>query len=121
MLFAASTLLLALGVMSGAFGAHVLKDKLTPGDLEIYNKAVLYQLVHALGIGMTALIALTQGDLAQAATRAGNLLLLGIVIFSGSLYLLVLTDTRWLGAITPIGGTIMIASWIYLSWVIIKS
>ena len=117
----ASTLLLATGVMFGAFGAHALRDRLPATDLDIYNKAVMYQLIHALGIGMIALLGMTQLDLQSACLRGGAILLAGTIIFSGSLYLLVLTDTRWLGAITPIGGTLMIAGWLMLTWSIYRS
>ena len=70
-LMLASTLLLATGVMLGAFGAHALRDRLPAADLEIYNKAVLYQLIHALGIGMVALLGMTQLDLQPACIRPG--------------------------------------------------
>jgi uncharacterized membrane protein YgdD (TMEM256/DUF423 family) len=115
-----SALLLAAGVALGAFGAHGLKDKLISADMEIYNKAVLYHLIHALGIGMVALSAMARSELEGAAVRGGALLLIGVLIFSGSLYLLVLTNTRWLGAITPIGGTLLIAGWLTLAWSILR-
>lgn len=112
---------MAAGVAMGAFGAHALKTRLTPGDMEIYQKAVLYQITHALGIGMVALIGLTKAELAQSSLLAGSVLLAGVAIFSGSLYLLVLTDTRWLGAITPIGGSLLIAGWLILSFALLKT
>ena len=105
--------LAALAVAAGAFGAHGLKARVSPADLVIWETAARYHLVHAL-----ALVAL--GVLGAAAPRtrltwAGRLLTAGTLVFSGSLYLLVATGTRWLGAITPIGGTALIAGWLALA------
>jgi uncharacterized membrane protein YgdD (TMEM256/DUF423 family) len=97
-----------LAVALGAFGAHVLKEPLARNaTTEIWNKAVLYHFVHAL-----ALLVLATMPAARRAARA--LLLAGIVIFSGSLYALALTNIRWLGAITPIGGLCFLAGWFCL-------
>ena len=97
-----------LAVALGAFGAHALKATLQSSDmLDVWNKAVLYHLVHAV-----ALVALA---LSGAGNRATYFLLLaGIVLFSGSLYTIALTNVRWLGAITPFGGLCFLAGWAWL-------
>ena len=96
-----------VAVAAGAFGAHGLRGVLTPERFETFEVAVRYQMYHAL-----AILAAVLFDAPQAAW----LFFAGVVIFSGSLYLLVLTDTRWLGAITPIGGLCFLAGWIALAW-----
>ena len=97
-----------LAVALGAFGAHALKATLqSSGMLDAWNKAVLYHLVHAV-----AMVALA---LAGAGNRASYFLLAaGIVLFSGSLYAMALTNVRWLGAITPLGGLCFLAGWAWL-------
>jgi uncharacterized membrane protein YgdD (TMEM256/DUF423 family) len=97
-----------LAVALGAFGAHALKATLqTSGMLDAWNKAVLYHLVHAV-----ALVALA---LYGAGNRATYFLLAaGILLFSGSLYTMALTNVRWLGAITPFGGLCFLAGWAWL-------
>ena len=97
-----------LAVALGAFGAHALKATLqSSGMLDAWNKAVLYHLVHAV-----ALVALA---LAGAGNRASYFLLAaGIVLFSGSLYAMALSNVRWLGAITPLGGVCFLAGWAWL-------
>jgi len=102
---------MALGVAAGAFGAHALRDKIPPSDLLIWEKAVLYHLVH----GLAAILALAFVAHVASAERIAVLFLCGILVFSGSLYTLVLTNTRWLGAITPIGGTAFIVAWFMLA------
>src|SRR5438105_3871245 len=103
---AAALCLLAVGL--GAFGAHALKSTLQDhGMLDVWNKAVLYHFLHALALAGLAL------------HGAGNriayyLIAAGIVFFSGSLYALALTNARWLGAITPIGGLCFLAGWAWL-------
>ena len=97
-----------VAVALGAFGAHALKATLqTSGMLDVWNKAVLYHLVHAV-----ALVALA---LHGGGNRAVYLFLAaGIVFFSGSLYTMALTNVRWLGAITPLGGLCFLAGWAWL-------
>jgi uncharacterized membrane protein YgdD (TMEM256/DUF423 family) len=104
---AAITLL--MGVGAGAFGAHGLKRFVAPDMLAIWHTAVLYQMVH--GLGMLLLVALAARFPSPLLNYAGYLMLAGIIVFSGSLYLLVLTGTRWLGAITPLGGTAFLVAW----------
>lgn len=101
----------ALAVAFGAFGAHGLKGRVSPDDLTIFETAVRYHAWHALALLGCACLptGLKRIGLAVA------LLLAGTVVFSGSLYLLVLLDVRWLGAITPIGGTLLIAGWTALA------
>jgi uncharacterized membrane protein YgdD (TMEM256/DUF423 family) len=98
-----------LAVALGAFGAHALKATLeASGMLDAWNKAVIYHLVHAV-----ALVALA---LAGAGNRASYFLLAGgILLFSGSLYLMALTNVRWLGAITPLGGVCFLAGWAWMA------
>ena len=102
------------GVMIGAFGAHGLKALLTPDQLAIYHTGVDYQFVHALALLLLG--ALAQHQTPKAWQLAATLFIAGVFFFSGSLYLLVLTDISWLGAITPIGGTSFIAGWAALLW-----
>ena len=102
------------GVMIGAFGAHGLKALLTADQLAIYHTGIDYQFVHALALLLLG--ALAQHQTPKAWQLAATLFIAGVFIFSGSLYLLVLTDTSWLGAITPIGGMSFIAGWAALLW-----
>jgi uncharacterized membrane protein YgdD (TMEM256/DUF423 family) len=107
---AAGALLAALGVGLGAFGAHTLKARLGPAALGWWETAVQYQMWHAIG-----LVAL--GALGGERMRApASLLVAGIAIFCGSLYVMALTDMRWLGAVTPLGGVLMIAGWLLAAW-----
>lgn len=111
---AIGAILMALGVMLGAFGAHALKDRLDAYSLDVYQKAVFYHFIHALGI---LIVARTQ----SASNTVCALLLAGIVLFSGSLYLLALTGTRALGAITPFGGLAFIAAWLLLAYHLLRT
>jgi uncharacterized membrane protein YgdD (TMEM256/DUF423 family) len=99
-----------LAVMLGAFGAHALRAKLTPDLLVVYNTAVQYHFWHALGLVAVGIVAIHLP--ASAPLKwAGWLMFTGVLVFSGSLYLLAITGARWLGAIAPIGGTAFILSW----------
>lgn len=100
----------ALGVVAGAFAAHALKDRLDASDLNAFEVGVDYQIYHA--IALLALAALP-GNLWESRTirAAAWLWLAGILCFSGSLYGLAFTDWRWLGPVTPLGGTAFIAGW----------
>ena len=109
----------AVGVGAGAFGAHALEGSVSADRMATFETAVLYHLIHALALVATGL-ALRSGA-GPPAGWAGGAFLAGIVLFSGSLYLLVLTDTGWLGAITPIGGVAFIAGWILLAWSVYTS
>lgn len=103
-----------LGVAAGAFGAHGLKSRLTPEMLAVFETGVRYQLVHALAL-LAVAWACTRWP-GRAASAAGFLFLSGIVVFSGSLYLLALTGVRSFGAVTPIGGVAFLAGWACLAW-----
>jgi uncharacterized membrane protein YgdD (TMEM256/DUF423 family) len=102
-----------LSVTAGAFGAHALRDRLTPEFLAVFETATRYQLYHAMALFAAA----------WAANRwpgvlprwAGWCFVVGTVLFSGSLYALALTRTRWLGAITPVGGLAFLAGWLCLA------
>ena len=113
-LFASGAIAALLGVVLGAFGAHALRDRLTPDLLAVYETGVRYHFYHAFGLLAAAYAAARWPD--GAATVAGWLFIAGIVLFSGSLYLLAVTNTRWLGAITPLGGVAFIAGWAALAW-----
>lgn len=106
---------MALGVILGAFGAHGLKNKLTPDLLAVYQTGVEYHLYHALGLILVGVL-INQFPQVAGLHTGGWLLLAGIVIFSGSLYVLAISGIRWLGAITPIGGTAFIAGWLWVAW-----
>lgn len=104
-----AALILLIGVGAGAFGAHGLKRVIAPELLTVWQTAVLYQLVH--GLGMLAIAALGARFGSPLLSYAGTLMLAGVVVFSGSLYVLALTGTKWLGAITPLGGLAFIVAW----------
>ena len=103
-----------LGVALGAFGAHALRERLSPEDLAIFETGVRYQMYHALALFAVAWAASRWPG--TAVNAAGWMFIVGVLIFSGSLYALVLTDTRWLGAITPLGGVALILGWGLLAW-----
>lgn len=103
-----------LGVALGAFGAHGLKSVLSPQDMQIYQTAVHYQLIHAL-LGVA--IGILRGTDAEnrALIWSGRLLFTGLILFPGSLYLLLLTGHRSFGMVTPVGGTAWLAAWLLLA------
>ena len=108
----AGSLLSMLSVVLGAFGAHYLKNTLDDYSLSVFQTGVLYQFFHSVGILVLVLLSKSIDNL--------NLDLsiwfftLGIILFSGSLYLLAITGLKWLGAITPIGGMFFILGWMFL-------
>jgi len=106
---------LGLAVILGAFGAHGLRGKLDAYSMGIYERAVFYHFIHAIGLLVVPVLARMEALRPSAATLVCALLAAGVLIFSGSLYLLALTGTRWLGAITPIGGLCFIAAWLVLA------
>ncbi|MFA7669740.1 MAG: DUF423 domain-containing protein [Burkholderiaceae bacterium] len=110
---AIASLLLMLGVGTGAFGAHGLKAHVGVDMLAVWHTAVLYQFVHALGL--LAIAALRPLLHQRLSTAAALFLLAGILIFSGSLYALVLSGVGVLGAITPIGGVCFMIGWLLLT------
>ncbi len=111
---AIGSFLMALSILTGAFGAHGLKDVLDAYGHEVYHKAFFYHLVHALGIILVVILANEKLVSEQSVKKILPFFLLGIFLFSGSLYTLALTGMKWLGAITPFGGTAFILGWIWL-------
>ena len=97
------------GVAMGAFGAHGLRARLTVEAMQIFHTAVLYHLVHALGLFAVAWA--WERKPAAEIQLAGGAISLGLVIFCGSLYLLAVTGVKWLGAVTPVGGLCFLAGW----------
>lgn len=112
----AGALSAALAVAAGAFGAHGLRDLVTPDRLATFETAARYQVYHALAMLAVGLLLGREAGDARRLRWAGGLFLAGTVIFAGSLYGLVLTDTPWLGAVTPLGGVAFIAGWLALAW-----
>jgi uncharacterized membrane protein YgdD (TMEM256/DUF423 family) len=110
----------ALVVMLGAFGAHGLKAKLTAEMLAVYQTGVHYHLFHALGLLAVGLVASQIADSVWL-KWSGWLMLVGIILFSGSLYVLSVSGLRWLGMVTPFGGVAFIAAWIVFVIAIAKS
>ena len=99
-----------LAVAFGAFGAHVLKARIAPDLMSVYRTGVEYHFYHALGLILVGLAAFQLPGSARL-RAAGWTMLAGMVLFSGSLYLLALTGLRWLGAITPLGGAAFLFAW----------
>ena len=118
LLLGSLAMMFAVGL--GAFGAHGLKDKLSADMLAVYRTGVDYHFYHALGLLALGMIAahLPESDLVK---WSGALMAAGIVLFSGSLYLLALTGTRWLGAITPLGGAAWIVAWALLAAALLRT
>jgi uncharacterized membrane protein YgdD (TMEM256/DUF423 family) len=112
--FTVGSLTAFLAVGLGAFGAHALKDRLSPDMLTIFEVGVRYQMYHAFGL-LAVAWATTRWPESHL-NAAGWAFIVGIVIFSGSLYLLSITGIRWLGAITPIGGLALLLGWAILVW-----
>lgn len=106
----AGTLLAGSAVLFGAFGAHALRSLLTDQQLGWWQTGVQYQMWHALGLLAIAALDIHGGRVIALLLGGGALL------FSGSLYLMALTDARWLGAVTPLGGSAMILGWILFAW-----
>lgn len=108
-----------LAVALGAFGAHLLKEKLSPELLTIFEVGVRYQMYHAFGLIAVAW-ALAQFPGANIVVP-GWLFIAGTIVFSGSLYALSVTGARWLGAVTPIGGLCFLAGWAWFAWGVWRS
>ena len=111
-ILAALNLMVAVG--AGAFGAHGLKRLVTPELLSVWQTGVLYHLIHGLGLFIIALLGARFGS--PLLSAAGVVMFVGIVLFSGSLYVLTLTGKGWLGAVTPFGGTAFLAAWAMVAW-----
>jgi len=116
---AAGSLYGLIGVLLGAFGAHALSARLTPELQAVWHTAVQYQFYHALALLAVGILA-RQGFAGASVTTATVCFALGTLIFSGSLYVLALSGVRWLGAITPIGGVLLIVGWAGLLAAIVR-
>jgi uncharacterized membrane protein YgdD (TMEM256/DUF423 family) len=118
---ATGSLLAFLSVAFGAFGAHILKAHLSAQALSVYETGVRYQMYHSLGLILIGLLALTvlHGS-ASLMSWAGGLMILGIVLFSGSLYALSISGVRLFGIITPFGGVAFLAAWAMVAIAAIK-
>ncbi len=110
-----AALLLVAAVAAGAFGAHALKTRLADDLMAVYQTAVQYHFVHALGLLALAIVIGQRPD-SSALVAAAWLLVAGIVLFSGSLYALALTGVRGFGAVTPVGGVAFLAGWACVAW-----
>jgi uncharacterized membrane protein YgdD (TMEM256/DUF423 family) len=104
----------AISVAAGAFGAHGLKAVLSPDMLAIFETASRYQMYHGLALVAVGMIGARAS--ARLPVLAGWCFVAGIVLFSGSLYVLALSGARWLGAVTPLGGAAFLAGWMTLAW-----
>ncbi len=109
----AGAIFMALAVLLGAFGAHALKKVLSPDMLVIYKTGVEYQFYHALGLLLIGSIGFHIQS--KYLRWSGLFISIGIIIFSGSLYVLTLSGIKALGAITPVGGLSFVAGWIFLA------
>ncbi len=109
----AGAFLALLAVMAGAFGAHGLRSLVSERGLEVFQTAVTYQMYHSIALVLVALLA-GQGLPRKLLGWSAGFFLAGILLFSGSLYLLVLTDIRWIGPVTPLGGVCFMVGWALL-------
>ena len=103
------SLMLFIAVALGAFGAHALRSKISDYYFDVYKTAVLYHLIHGLGIFVVAWLSTVTTE--PKINLAGIFFTAGIILFSGSLYLLSITGLKWLGAITPLGGLSFLTGW----------
>jgi uncharacterized membrane protein YgdD (TMEM256/DUF423 family) len=110
-----AAVLMAVGIIAGAFGAHALKDYFQANQEDIWKTAVFYQLINSLAVLLLISLANNSAELIHKFKPLCWLLITGVLIFSGSLFLLVLTKIRWLGAITPIGGSCLIIAWLLVA------
>ena len=132
-IIAAGAALMLLGVLLGAFGAHALKVRLSADMLAVYQTGVQYHLIHALGLMLVGLLRNVQTDPIVGAApplpssptpallrTAAWLMGVGVVLFSGSLYMLAITGVSTLGALTPVGGVCFIAAWALVVWAMMR-
>jgi uncharacterized membrane protein YgdD (TMEM256/DUF423 family) len=111
---ALGSILAGLGVAAGAFGAHALKDILDPPMLQVFETATRYVMYHAFGLCIVSWAIDRYPE--QRLEKSGWLFLIGILLFSGSLYVVSLAGIRWVGAVTPIGGLAFMTGWLLLAW-----
>ena len=109
----------ALSVLFGAFGAHILKSRLSAEDLTIFETAVRYQIYHELGIMIMGVASFYIPH--NLISLPSYFMIIGTIIFSGTLYLIVFTNLRWIGAFTPIGGLCLILGWLIFAYNIYRS
>jgi len=119
--FTIGSILGGIAVATGAFGAHGLKKLVTPELLDTWEKAVRYQMYHALALLALAWAVTHWSEQIKLLTVGGWLFLAGVILFSGSLYILVLSGVKWLGAITPLGGMAFVAGWACLALAALRS
>jgi uncharacterized membrane protein YgdD (TMEM256/DUF423 family) len=117
---ATAAILLGLAVMIGAFGAHGLRGRLDEYSMGIYERAVMYHFFHALGLLVVSILPRVGMLKESAADWVGWLLFAGILLFSGSLYVLAVTGIKTLGAVTPFGGLSFIAAWLLLAYWLLR-
>ena len=113
------SLLLALTVLSGAFGAHILKEKISIDYLRIYEKGIQYQAYHSIALILIGLLGYNFPH--QLLWFPALCFILGIILFSGSLYVLAVSNIKWLGMLTPIGEMSFILGWIYIAWIVYRN
>jgi uncharacterized membrane protein YgdD (TMEM256/DUF423 family) len=118
---AVAAVLMGLGVGLGAFGAHGLKGRLDDYSMGVYEKAVLYHFLHALGLLIVSILPRIGVISPSAGTWVCSLLLVGVVLFSGSLYVLALSGITILGAVTPLGGVAFLAAWFLLAYWLLRA
>lgn len=116
---AMGAILMLLGVLLGAFGAHALKTRLSSEMLAVYQTGVQYHLLHALGLMLIGVLRHLQTG-AMLLRASAWLMGVGVVLFSGSLYALAITNITMLGALTPVGGLFFIAAWVLAVWEMIR-
>ncbi|EHB68054.1 DUF423 domain-containing protein [Paenibacillus lactis] len=107
------SVMMALSVAIGAFGAHMLEGKISADELAVYETGVHYHMIHGIAVLIAGILAGALGE-SRKLYWAGTLFIAGVIIFSGSLYVLSISGAKWLGAITPIGGVSFIVGWIML-------
>lgn len=109
------TVMAFVSVALGAFGAHAVRDRISPAMLDVYKTGVQYHQIHALALVLVGLVARGQSSPSRLLNVAGWLFVTGILIFGGTLYTLALTGARWLGAVTPLGGLCFLCGWVCLA------
>lgn len=112
---ATGAVLMAIGVMLGAFGAHALQGQLTPQRLASFQTGVQYHLLHALGLLLVGVVSAVTAE-SRRLRWSARLMLAGIACFSGSIYLMTAGAPRWLGMVAPVGGLSFMAAWALLAW-----
>ena len=108
------SIIAGLGVAAGAFGAHALKEILDAPMLQVFETATRYVMYHAIGLCIVSWAIDRYPE--QRLEKSGWLFLIGILLFSGSLYMVSLAGIRWMGAVTPIGGLAFMTGWLLLAW-----